>query len=36
VLADHKRYGFCSVLPKPYRVANVADVMSQVQEDSAV
>lgn len=30
VLAEPAKYGFCAVLPKPYRVANVAEVMSQV------
>jgi two-component system, cell cycle sensor histidine kinase and response regulator CckA len=30
VLADHRRYGFCAVLPKPYKVADLAEVMSQV------
>ena len=28
VLADYKEYGFCAIMPKPYKVADLAEVMS--------
>jgi len=30
VMADYARYGFCGVLSKPYRAADLATVLAQV------
>ena len=28
VLADYKEHGFCAMMPKPYKVTDLAEVMS--------
>jgi two-component system, cell cycle sensor histidine kinase and response regulator CckA len=30
VMADHKRYGFCAALPKPYDMSTLAEVVASI------
>ncbi len=36
ILADFKRYGFCGIIPKPYRVEELIEVVSSVMENNPV
>jgi len=35
VMAEYRKFGFCSVIPKPYRTADLSAVLSKVFQDKA-
>jgi CheY-like chemotaxis protein len=36
VMADFKSYGFCSVMPKPYKISDIAEVLSDLPPKNTV